>query len=55
MDDFEVRLFIDNEDEQNEELTSLNEKELLQWKIDLEVRALSEYYGNKIKIPKQKN
>ena len=55
MDDFEVRLFIDNGDEQNEELTSLNEKELLQWKIDLETRALSEYYGKKIKISKQKN
>ena len=53
MDDFEVRFFIDNEDEQNEELTSLNEKELVQWKIDLETRALGEYYGKKIKISEQ--
>ena len=35
-------------------LSSLNEDEIEKWKEDMEVRALSEYYKQKIKIEDQK-
>ena len=54
MNEFEVRLFIDDGDSEIKELSSLNEKEVNQWKVDLEQRALSEYHNQRIKISEQK-
>ena len=54
MNEFIIELFIDSQDEKNKELSCLDEKEANQWKIDLEARALAEYYKRQIKIFKQK-
>lgn len=54
MNEFVIELFIDSQDEKNKELSTLNEKEANQWKIDLEARALSEYYKRKVKISSKK-
>ena len=54
MNEFVVELFIDSGEEDFEELSILNEKELNQFKIDLEAHALSEYYNRKIKISSEK-
>ena len=54
MNEFVVELFVASDDEQDVMLSSLNEDEMEQWKKDMEVRVLSEYYNKKIKI-KQKN
>ena len=53
MDEYKVEFFIASDDEQEVKLTSLNEKDMEEWKKDMEARALSEYYNKKIKI-KQK-
>ena len=53
MNDFRMEYYIDIGDEQNIKLSSLNEKDMEEWKKDMELRALSEYYNKKIKI-KQK-
>lgn len=50
MDDFRIEYYIDNGDDQNIKLSSLNEKDMEEWKKDMEARALSEYYNKKIKI-----
>ena len=42
--------WIEKEDGQNIKLSDLNEKDIEQWKKDMEVRALSEYYKKRIKI-----
>ena len=52
--DFSVELFIDNGDEEDIKLTSLNEKDMEQWKRDLEEQALCKYYNRKIKISNKK-
>ena len=44
-----VELFIAN-DEENIKLSDFNHKENEQWRKDLEVQALSEYYNRKVKI-----
>ena len=54
MNEFRVELYIDGENEENIQITSLDEKEMEQWKIELETRALSEYYNRKIKISSKK-
>ena len=54
MNEFVVELFIASDDEQDVMLSSLNEDEMEKWKEDMEVRALSEYYKQKIKITNQK-
>lgn len=54
MNEFMVELFIDNGNSQIKELSSLNEKEMNQWKVNLEQRALSEYHNQKVKISEQK-
>ena len=54
MNEFVVELFIVSDEEQEVMLSSLNEDEMEQWKKDMEVRALSEYYKRKIKIADQK-
>ncbi|MCH5210828.1 MAG: hypothetical protein J1F01_07685 [Oscillospiraceae bacterium] len=54
VNDFRVELFIDNGDEENIKLTSLNEKDMERWKRNLEEQALCEYYNRKIKISSQK-
>ena len=54
MNEFKVELFIASDDEQDIMLSSLNEDEMDKWKEDMEVRALSEYYNQKIKITDQK-
>ena len=54
MNEFVVELFIVSDDEQEVMLSSLNEDEMEKWKEDMEVRALSEYYKQKIKITDQK-
>ena len=55
MNEFRVELFVADDDEQDIMLSSLNEDEMEKWKEDMEVRALSEYYKQKIKITNQKN
>ncbi len=54
MDEYKVEFFIVSDNEQNTKLSSLNEKEMEQWRKDLETRALSEYYNRKIKIRSKK-
>ncbi len=53
MNEFVVEFFIASDDEENIKLSSLNEKDMEEWKKDMELRALSEYYNKEIKI-KQK-
>lgn len=48
MNEFKVELYIDNGNEENIEISRLNEKETERWKRDMEARALSEYYKRKI-------
>ena len=55
MNEFRVELFIASDDEQDVMLSILNEDEIEKWKEDMEVRALSEYYNQKIKITDRKN
>ena len=54
MNEFVVELFVASDDEQDIMLSNLNEAEMEKWKEDMEVRALSEYYNQKIKITDQK-
>ena len=54
MNEFKVELFVASDDEHKVMLSSLNEDEMEKWKEDMEVRALSEYYNQKIKITDQK-
>ena len=54
MNEFVVKFFITSDDEQDVMLSSLNEDEMEQWKKDIEVRALSEYYNQKVKISSKK-
>lgn len=54
MNDFRVELFVASDDEQDVMLSSLDEDEMEKWKEDMEVRALSEYYKQKIKTTDQK-
>ena len=54
MDEYKVEFFIASDDEQDIMLSSLKEDEMEKWKEDMEVRALSEYYKQKIKITDQK-
>lgn len=53
MNEFIVELFVDKGENQDIKLSSLNENDMEEWKKDMELRALSEYYNKKIKI-KQK-
>ena len=50
MNEFVVEIFIDSEEGENIEFSSLSEKDKEEWKKDMEARALSEYYNKKIKI-----
>ena len=54
MDEYKVEFFIASDDEQEVKLTSLNEKEMEDWKRELEEQALFEYYNRKIKIQSKK-
>jgi hypothetical protein len=54
MNEFVVELFIASDDEQDVMLSSLSEGEMEQWKKDMEVRALSEYYNQKVKMSNKK-
>ena len=54
MNEFNVEYYIDSGDNQIIKISGLNEKDMEQWKKDMEERALSEYYNKKIKL-KQKN
>ena len=54
MDEYKVEFFIASDDEQDVKLTSLNEKEMEDWKRELEEQALFEYYNRKIKIQSKK-
>ena len=55
MDEYKVEFFIASDDEQEEKLSSLNEKDMEHWKRELEEQALFEYYNRKIKIQSIKN
>lgn len=55
MDEFRIKYYIDCGDGQNAELSSLDEKDMNQWKRDIEARALSEYHNKKIKVSGKKN
>lgn len=54
MNDFRVEYFIENGEAQNIKLSCLDEKNMEQWKRDMESRALSKYYNQKIKISSKK-
>ena len=54
MNEFVVELFVASDDDRDIMLSSLDEDEMEKWKEDMEVRALSEYYKQKIKITDQK-
>ena len=54
MDEFCIEFYIDGIEEKNTKLSNLNEKDIEQWKKDLEARALGEYYKKKIKISSNK-
>lgn len=54
MDDFRVEYYIDSGDGQKIKMSSLNGIDMKQWKKDVEARALSEYYKQKIKISSKK-
>lgn len=54
MNEFRIELFLNSGKEENEEFSNLSEKDMEQWKKDMEARALSEYYKRKIKIFDQK-
>lgn len=48
MDEYKVELFIAN-DEEDIKLSDFNHKDNEQWRKDLEVHALSEYYNRKVR------
>lgn len=50
MDEFRIEFYMDSGDNQNIKLSGLNEKDMEQWKKDMEARALNEYYNKKVKI-----
>ena len=50
MNGFKVERYVDSEGKENTKFLNLNEKEVNQWKKDIEARALSEFYNKKIKI-----
>ena len=54
MDEYKVEVFIANDEDENIVLSNLDEKEMEQWKKDMEARALSEYHNQKIKIKSKK-
>ena len=54
MDEYKVEFFIASDVEKEVKLTSLNEKDMEQWKRELEEQALFEYYNRKIKIQSKK-
>ena len=54
MNEFRVELYIDSGELQKTELSNLDEKDINQWKTELEERALGEYYNKKIKISNNK-
>lgn len=54
MDDFRIEYFIESGNAQSIRLSSLDESEIEGWKKDMESRALSEYYNQKIKISSKK-
>ena len=53
MDEYKVEFFIANDNEEETELSNLIHKDSEQWRRDLEITALSEYYNRKIKIVNQ--
>ena len=53
MNDFKVECFIEYNNGQYTELSKSDQKEIEQWKKDLEIRALKEYYDTEIKISKK--
>lgn len=50
MYEFRIEYYIDNGDKKDIKLSDLDEKDTKQWKRDMEARALSEYYQEKIKV-----
>ena len=50
MKDFLVKCFVSGGGEQNICLSTFDEKLKKQWSIELEEKALSEYYQKKIKV-----
>ena len=48
MNEYSVELFVDSGDEENTEIAILKKQEMEKWKRDMESRALSEYYKQKI-------
>ena len=50
MKEFSVEYYIADNDGENTKLSALYKKDIEKWKIDMETRALTEYYNRKIKI-----
>lgn len=50
MDDYNIEYCIDNGDGRVIKLSGLNDKDLKEWRKDIEARALSEYYNKKVNV-----
>lgn len=50
MDSFKIEYLIADDKEKSVKISSLNKKEMIQWRRDMEARALSKYYKRKIEI-----
>ena len=55
MDEYSIKCYIANDEDENIRELNLNDKEMEEWKEDVMARALSEFYDKKIKITSQKN
>ena len=54
MKEYSIELFVVSDEGKDIRLSDLTEKELEQWKEDMEESALSEYYKQKVKISTKK-
>lgn len=54
MNEFQVECYIGDNNTQVTKLSNLEEQDMLSWKKDMEVRALSEYHNKKIKVKSKK-
>ena len=54
VNEFRIECYVSSDDTQKTKLSSLDKKDMLSWQKDMEARALSEYYNQKIKVSGKK-
>ena len=54
MNEYCIEVFIESDEDESVKSLNLNEENKQEWKEEMEVRALSEYYKRKITISEQK-